>query len=52
MFHAVSYTNKLTFAISVDERTIPDPYQLGDDIVESLHLMKTSILENNKAKCD
>ncbi|KAG9158718.1 hypothetical protein Leryth_024284 [Lithospermum erythrorhizon] len=44
MIHVVSYTNKLTFAISVDERTIPDPCQFGDAFLDSLEDMKKAVV--------
>lgn len=44
MIHAVSYVDKVTFMISVDEETIPDPEKLCDDIEESLHLIKSCVL--------
>ncbi|KAK1414002.1 hypothetical protein QVD17_29739 [Tagetes erecta] len=45
MIHAVTYTDKLTFMISADEETIPDPHRLCDDLEESFHLIKASALE-------
>ncbi|PON98007.1 O-acyltransferase [Trema orientale] len=39
-----SYVNKMSVSLSVDENTIPDPYQLCDDIVESLELIKHTII--------
>ncbi|KAJ0724346.1 putative transferase [Helianthus annuus] len=52
MIHIVSYVDKLTFVISADEETIPDPHRLGDDLEESLQLIKASALakEGNKNK--
>ncbi|KAJ0488182.1 putative transferase [Helianthus annuus] len=52
MIHVVSYVDKLTFVISADEETIPDPHRLGDDLEESLQLIKASALakEGNKNK--
>nr|XP_043629730.1 wax ester synthase/diacylglycerol acyltransferase 11-like [Erigeron canadensis] len=41
--HAVSYVDKVTFMISVDEEIIPDPQTLCDDIQQSLHLIKSSL---------
>uniref|UniRef100_A0A7N0RAU3 Diacylglycerol O-acyltransferase n=1 Tax=Kalanchoe fedtschenkoi TaxID=63787 RepID=A0A7N0RAU3_KALFE len=38
--NVTSYGNKLTFALSVDERAIPDPHQLCDDLEDSLTLIK------------
>ncbi|XP_076902215.1 wax ester synthase/diacylglycerol acyltransferase 11-like [Bidens hawaiensis] len=53
MIHIVSYIDKLTFVISADEETIPDPHRLGDDFEESLQLIKACALakESSKTKC-
>lgn len=50
MIHIVSYIDKLTFVISADEETIPDPQQLCDDLEESLDLIKSSALGTEIAK--
>ncbi|KAJ0817307.1 putative transferase [Helianthus annuus] len=50
MIHIVSYMDKLTFVISADEETIPDPHRLGDDLVESLQLIKASALAKESTK--
>ncbi|KAF1002872.1 hypothetical protein AG4045_006638 [Apium graveolens] len=42
MIHVISYTDKITFVLSVDEDTIPDPYSLCDDLEESLKLIKAA----------
>ena len=42
MIHVVSYTDKVTFVLSVDEETIPDPHKLCDDLQESLDIIKAS----------
>ncbi|KAF6150959.1 hypothetical protein GIB67_026880 [Kingdonia uniflora] len=44
MIHYFSYVNKMTIILAVDEDVIPDPYQLFDDIEESLKLMKNDVL--------
>ncbi|KAD2394252.1 hypothetical protein E3N88_41229 [Mikania micrantha] len=49
MIHIVSYFDKLTFVISADEETIPDPHRLGDDLEECLHQIKASALANMSA---
>nr|GEZ47156.1 O-acyltransferase WSD1-like [Tanacetum cinerariifolium] len=36
------YMDKVTFVLSVDEETIPDPHKLCDDLQESLNIIKTS----------
>ncbi|KAL5778651.1 hypothetical protein ACOSQ2_009388 [Xanthoceras sorbifolium] len=45
MIHVVSYVNKMSFILSVDESIIPDPHQLCDDLEESLNLMKNAVTE-------
>ncbi|PWA87915.1 O-acyltransferase, WSD1 domain-containing protein [Artemisia annua] len=40
---AVSYVDKVTFAVSVDEAIVPDPQKLCDDLQESFYLIKTSV---------
>ncbi|KAL9672163.1 hypothetical protein QQ045_028412 [Rhodiola kirilowii] len=40
--NVTSYGNKLTFALSVDERAVPDPHQLCDDLDDSLSLIKNA----------
>ena len=42
MIHVISYTDKITFVLSVDEDTIPDPHRLCDDLEESLKLIKAA----------
>lgn len=42
MIHVISYTDKITFVLSTDEDTIPDPYSLCDDLEESLKLIKAA----------
>ncbi|GJX33766.1 O-acyltransferase WSD1-like protein [Tanacetum coccineum] len=43
MITAVSYVDKVTFAVSVDEEIVPDPQKLCDDLQESFYLIKTSV---------
>ncbi|CAK9168725.1 unnamed protein product [Ilex paraguariensis] len=43
MIHVVSYVDKLTFILSADEETIPDPHQLGDDLEDSLKLIMAAV---------
>lgn len=49
LIHVVSYFDKLTFVISVDEEIIPDPHDLCDDLQQSFELIKTSV--SSAAKC-
>ncbi|XP_071715218.1 wax ester synthase/diacylglycerol acyltransferase 11-like [Rutidosis leptorrhynchoides] len=49
MIHIVSYIDKLTFVLSVDEETIPDPQRLCDDLEESLRLIKNSALATQES---
>nr|GFD32417.1 O-acyltransferase, WSD1 domain-containing protein [Tanacetum cinerariifolium] len=44
MITAVSYVDKVTFTVSVDEEIVPDPQKLCDDLQESFYLIKTSVL--------
>lgn len=46
MIHVVSYVDKVTFVLSVDEETIPDPHQLCDDLQHSLNLIKDAVTKN------
>ncbi|KAH9781673.1 diacylglycerol O-acyltransferase [Citrus sinensis] len=48
--HFVSYANKMTFILSVDDDLIPDPHQLRDDLEESLHLMKNAVIARGLTK--
>ena len=48
--HFLSYTNKMTFILSVDEAIIPDPHQLCDDIEETLKLMKDVVIARGIVK--
>ncbi|KAM3681970.1 hypothetical protein ACB098_12G037100 [Castanea mollissima] len=43
--HFQSYVNKMTIALAVDPNVIPDPYQLCDDLEESLKLIHDAILK-------
>ncbi|XP_059635888.1 wax ester synthase/diacylglycerol acyltransferase 5-like [Cornus florida] len=49
MIHVVSYIDKLTFMISADEGTIPDPQQLCDDLEHSLNLIKSAVLAKDRS---
>ncbi|KAJ0086676.1 hypothetical protein Patl1_07743 [Pistacia atlantica] len=44
MIHVVSYANKMTFVLSVDDDIIPDPHQLCDDLEVSLNRIKTAVI--------
>ena len=44
MVNVVSYNDKVTFMVSADEETIPNPEMFCDDLEYSLHLMKSSVL--------
>ncbi|XP_074270513.1 wax ester synthase/diacylglycerol acyltransferase 11-like [Silene latifolia] len=50
MINFQSYVNKMTIVISVDEDTVSDPHQLGDDIVESLKVVKGALIAQGLAK--
>ncbi|GKF82585.1 O-acyltransferase WSD1-like protein [Tanacetum coccineum] len=49
MITAVSYVDKVTFAVSVDDEIVRDPQNLCDDLQESLHLIKTAVLAGEGA---
>ena len=40
----MSYMNKMTMVLAVDELTVPDPHQLLDDLAESLKLIKDAVV--------
>ncbi|KAF5196366.1 O-acyltransferase wsd1-like [Thalictrum thalictroides] len=41
--HFISYINKITIVLAVDEKCVPDPHQLCNDIEESLKLIKNAV---------
>ncbi|KAL7593512.1 hypothetical protein Lser_V15G33224 [Lactuca serriola] len=45
MIHIISYVDKVTFVLSAEEETIPDPQKLCDDLEISLHHIKCSVLD-------
>ncbi|KAJ9548428.1 hypothetical protein OSB04_020971 [Centaurea solstitialis] len=47
MINIVSYKDKVTFVLSADEETIPNPHELCDDLEESLRLIKASICSSH-----
>ena len=52
MIHVVSYANKMSIILSVDEGTIPDPHQLCDDLEESLRLIKDAVIYKGLVDCN
>ncbi|XVF63438.1 hypothetical protein PTKIN_Ptkin09bG0087200 [Pterospermum kingtungense] len=42
--HVVSYGTKMNMVVSVDEKIVPDPHQLCDDVERSLQLIKNSVI--------
>ncbi|KAI3902890.1 hypothetical protein MKX01_040117 [Papaver californicum] len=38
-----SYVNKMTIVLAVDEKAVPDPHRLCDDLEESLKLIKDAV---------
>ncbi|KAH0729518.1 hypothetical protein KY290_000640 [Solanum tuberosum] len=50
MINCQSYIDKMTIVLSVDESVIPDPYQLLDDLEQSLKLIKDAVVE--RGICD
>jgi hypothetical protein len=52
MINFQSYINKMTIVLSVDESIIPDPYQLCDDVIDSLKLIKDAVIAKGLVKED
>lgn len=50
MINLQSYVNKMTIVLSVDERIIPDPHKLLDDLEDSLKLIKEAVYANGLVK--
>ncbi|KAI3681847.1 hypothetical protein L6452_36652 [Arctium lappa] len=50
MINLQSYVNKLTIVLSVDERIIPDPHKLLDDLEDSLKLIKEAVYAKGLVK--
>lgn len=48
MIHVMTYMNKLTFILSVDDETVPDPHRLCDDLEASLKLIKDGVMVDEK----
>ncbi|KAM3319819.1 hypothetical protein P3S67_007019 [Capsicum chacoense] len=46
--HFQSYCNKITISMAVDSQVIPDPYQLCDDLQDSLQMFKEAVTNNAK----
>ena len=44
MVNVQSNVNKMSIVLSVDETTIPDPHQLLDDIIQSLKIIKDTVM--------
>ncbi|KAJ9548429.1 hypothetical protein OSB04_020972 [Centaurea solstitialis] len=47
MIHVVSYVDKLTFVLSADEETIPNPHELCNDLEDSLRIIKASVCSSH-----
>ena len=43
--HFQSYENKVIISVTADPTVIADPHKMCDDLVESLKLIKSSVLE-------
>ncbi|KAJ6297190.1 hypothetical protein OIU78_022840 [Salix suchowensis] len=52
MIHVVSYANKINIILSVNEGIVPDPYQLCDDLEESLKLIKDAVIYQGLVDCN
>ncbi|XP_049395504.1 wax ester synthase/diacylglycerol acyltransferase 6-like isoform X2 [Solanum stenotomum] len=45
--HFQSYCNKMTISMAVDPQVIPDPYQLCDDLQDSLQMFKEAVTKQD-----
>ncbi|XP_055827482.1 wax ester synthase/diacylglycerol acyltransferase 11-like [Solanum dulcamara] len=45
--HFQSYCNKMTISLAVDPQVIPDPYQLCDDLQDSLQMFKEAVTKQD-----
>ncbi|XP_010445768.1 PREDICTED: O-acyltransferase WSD1-like [Camelina sativa] len=43
--HFQSYANKVIISVTADPTVIPDPHKMCDDLVESLKIIKSAVLE-------
>lgn len=50
VIHYQSYANKLVIALAADEKLIPNPYQLCDDLQNSLQNMKEAVIKRGLIK--
>ncbi|VVB15814.1 unnamed protein product [Arabis nemorensis] len=50
--HFQSYVNKIIISVTADPTVIPDPHKMCDDLVESLKLIKSSVLERGLYEID
>ncbi|XP_057798738.1 wax ester synthase/diacylglycerol acyltransferase 11-like [Salvia miltiorrhiza] len=50
IFHYQSYADKLIISIGADEKLIPNPYQLCDDLIGSLQNIKEAVIERGREK--
>lgn len=42
--HYQSYGEKLVISIGADEKLIPNPHQLCDDLIKSLQIIKEAVI--------
>ncbi|KAF3514547.1 hypothetical protein F2Q69_00001916 [Brassica cretica] len=52
IIHYVSYADKIIINLAVDTTVIPDPHLLCDNLVESLEIIKLSLLEKGLHKME
>ncbi|RID69926.1 hypothetical protein BRARA_C01989 [Brassica rapa] len=52
IIHYVSYADKIIINLAVDTTVIPDPHVLCDNLVESLEIIKLSLLEKGLHKME
>ncbi|KAK6155585.1 hypothetical protein DH2020_009833 [Rehmannia glutinosa] len=50
VIHYQSYANRLIIAIGADEKCIPNPHQLGDDLVKSFENIKEAVIKSGLVK--
>ncbi|EFH42231.1 hypothetical protein ARALYDRAFT_918418 [Arabidopsis lyrata subsp. lyrata] len=50
--HFQSYANKVIISVTADPTVIPDPHKMCDDLVESLKIIKSAVLERGLYEID
>ncbi|KAJ4875688.1 O-acyltransferase (WSD1-like) family protein [Raphanus sativus] len=52
ILHFQSYRNKVIISVTADPTVVPVPHKMCDDLVESLELIKSSVLERRLYKME